>query len=58
MICLEQIILITLTLVSWGVIVCSQSLRTKWIYILVTLLIGWGIVEIIEYLDPPSPHYE
>lgn len=58
MICLEQIILITLTLASWGVIVCSQSLRKKWIYILITLLIGWGIAEIIEYLDPPSPHYE
>lgn len=53
-----QIILLTLALVSWGFIVTSQSLRNRWIYVLITFIIFWGIVEFVYYFDPPSPHYE
>ncbi|GEC91818.1 hypothetical protein DES34_1204 [Brevibacillus brevis] len=53
-----SIILITLTLLSWGCIVNSQSLRKRWIYVLITFIIFWGIVEFVYYFDPPSPHYE
>lgn len=53
-----QIILLTLALLSWGFIVNSQSLRNRWIYVLITFIIFWGIVELVDYFDPPSPHYE
>ena len=58
MIDIVSIILITVLLVSWGFIVNSHSLRKKWIYVLITFVMFWGIVELIDYLAPSSPHYE
>lgn len=40
-----SILLITLPLISWGFIVNSQSLRKKWLYVLFTFIIFWGIVR-------------
>ncbi|CAM3599811.1 hypothetical protein EDM52_21370 [Brevibacillus invocatus] len=51
----ESIVLSTLFLVSWGFIVSSNSLRKKWVYILITFIIFWVIVELVNYFDPPSP---
>lgn len=53
-----SILLITLPLISWGFIVNSQSLRKRWLYVLFTFIIFWGIVGLDYYFDPPSPHYE
>lgn len=53
-----SIILITLPLLSWGFIVNSQSLRKRWLYVLFTFILFWGIVGLECYFDPPSPHYE
>lgn len=53
-----SIILIALPLLSWGFIVNSQSIRKRWLYVLFTFILFWGIVELVYYFDPPSPHYE
>lgn len=53
-----SILLITLPLISWGFIVNSQSLRKRWLYVLFTFIIFWGIVGLDYYFDPPPPHYE
>ncbi|GAB1533377.1 hypothetical protein YSY22_48000 [Brevibacillus formosus] len=53
-----SLILIALPLLSWGFIVNSQSLRKRWLYVLFTFIIFWGIVGLDYYFDPPSPHYE
>lgn len=53
-----SILLIAILLLSWGFIVNSQSLRKRWLYVLFTFILFWGIVEFLYYFDPPSPHYE
>lgn len=53
-----SILLIALPLISWGFIVNSQSLRKRWLYVLFTFIIFWGIVGLDYYFDPPFPHYE
>lgn len=53
-----SIILLTVSLVGWGFIVGSNSLRKRWIYVLITFIIFWVIVEFVNYFDPPAPHYE
>ena len=52
------LILVTLALVCRGFIVCAKTLRKTWIYVLITFIIFWGIIELIEYLNPHPPHYE
>lgn len=58
MIEITSIILITLPFLGWCLIVSSKSLRKRWIYVLITSIIYWGVVALINYLNPTPPHYE